>query len=48
MAADHVSGGRDDAKAYLRELELAPTGQAPTFLPETPQQAARLRRLGAS
>ena len=48
MPSDEVQSGIEDAKAYLRELEMAQTGQMPAFLPETPQQVARLRRLGAS
>ena len=49
MAADEVRDGIDDAKAYLRELERAQAGEgAAEFVPETTEQAARLRRLTAS
>ena len=49
MAADEVRDGIDDAKAYLRELERAQAGEGATgFVPESAEQAARLRRLTAS
>ena len=48
MAADEVRDGIEDAKTYLRELAVEQTQTAPTsFVPETPEQAARLRRLTA-
>ena len=49
MAADEVRDGIDDAKMYLRALEAAMGGDAPsTFVPETAEQVARLRRLMGS
>ena len=48
MAADEVRDGIEDAKTYLRELAVEQAQTAPTsFVPETPEQAARLRRLTA-
>ena len=49
MAVDEVRDGIEDAKAYLRELEAAQGQDAGTaFVPETAEQAARLRRLTAT
>ena len=48
MAADEVRDGIDDAKTYLRALEAAMGSAAAEFVPETAEQAARLRRLRAS
>ena len=49
MAVDEVRDGIEDAKAYLRELEAAQDSDGATeFVPDTPEQAARLRRLTAS
>ncbi len=46
MAADEVRDGIEDAKEYLRSLEAAMGGDASSaFVPETEEQAARLRRL---
>ena len=45
MAADEVQSCIDDARAYLRELEIVQTAPPPTFVPQTAEQAARLRRL---
>ena len=45
MAVDEVRDGIEDAKAYLRELEAAQDSAAAGFVPETAEQAARLRRL---
>ena len=36
MPSDEVQSGIDDAKAYLRELELAQTGQMPDVLAGDP------------
>ena len=47
MEEDYVRGGIDDAKAYLQEMEAVRSAPPPTFVPETPEQAARLRRLTA-
>ena len=48
MAADEVQSGIDDARVYLRELEIVQAAPPPTFVPQTPEQAARLRRLTGS
>ena len=49
MAADEVRDGIDDAKTYLRALEAAQTqDERVAFVPETAEQAARLRRLTGS
>ena len=49
MAVDEVRDGIEDAKAYLRELGVAQAQDAGTaFVPETAEQAARLRRLTAA
>ena len=46
MASDEVRDGIDNAKVYLRELEAARAGEGTAaFVPETSEQAARLRRL---
>ena len=45
MAADEVQSGIDHARAYIRELEAVQAAPPPTFVPQTPEQAARLRRL---
>ena len=45
MAADEVQSGIDDAKIYLSELEAVRAALPPAFVPQTPEQAARLRRL---
>ena len=47
MAVDEVRDGIEDAKTYLRELEAAQDSAASGFVPETAEQAARLRRLTA-
>ena len=44
MAVDEVRDGIEDAKTYLRELGAA-QDSAVGFVPETAEQAARLRRL---
>ncbi len=48
MASGLVHGGIDDAKTYLQELEAIQAAPPPTFVPETPEQAARLRKLTGS
>ncbi len=48
MGAGHVRGGIDDAANYVRELEATLAAQPPTFIPQTTEQTARLRRLTAS
>ena len=48
MPTDEVQSGIDDAKTYLLELEAVRAGTPPAFVPQTPEQAARLRRLTAS
>ena len=49
MAADEVQDGIEIAKEYLRVLEGAQAQDgAAEFVPETTEQAARLRRLTAS
>ena len=48
MAADEVRDGIDDAKTYLQALEAAMGAAAAEFVPETAEQAARLRRLKSS
>ena len=49
MAADEVQGGIEIAKEHLRVLEGAQAQDGATgFVPETAEQAARLRRLTAS
>ena len=45
MAVDEVRDGIETAKAYLRELEAAQDSASAGFVPETAEQAARLRRL---
>ena len=45
MAVDEVRDGIETAKAYLRELEAAQAVVDSAFVPETAEQAARLRRL---
>ncbi len=46
MAADEVRDGINDAKVYLGELEAAMGDTASaSFVPETSEQAARMRRL---
>ena len=45
MAVDEVRDGIEDAKTYLRELEAAQAAVESAFVPETAEQAARLRRL---
>ena len=45
MAVDEVRDGIATAKAYLRELEAGQAAAGPAFVPETAEQAARLRRL---
>ena len=45
MAVDEVRDGIEDAKTYLRELEAAQAATETAFVPETAEQAARLRRL---
>ena len=45
MPTDEVQSGIDDAKAYLQELEAVRAAPPPEFVPQTPDQAARLRRL---
>ena len=45
MAVDEVRDGIEDAKTYLRELEAAQAVTETAFVPETAEQAARLRRL---
>ena len=46
MAIDEVRDGIEDAKAYLRELEASQAQDGATgFVPETAEQAARIRRL---
>lgn len=45
MAVDEVRDGIEDAKTYLRELEAAQTAAETAFVPETAEQAARMRRL---
>ena len=48
MAVDEVRDGIETAKAYLLELESAMgKGSESAFVPETAEQAARLRRLTA-
>ena len=47
MLEGHVRGAIDDAKTYLQELEAIQAAPPPTFVPQTPAQAARLRRLTA-
>ena len=49
MASDEVRDGIEDAKAYIRELDAAMDVEgAVSFVPETAEQAARLRRLTAA
>ena len=49
MAADEVQDGIDNAKEYLQALEGAQDWEgASEFVPETAEQAARLRRLTES
>ena len=46
MASDEVGDGIQIAKEYLRALEAAQAQDAATgFVPETAEQASRLRRL---
>lgn len=45
MAVDEVRDGIETAKTYLRELEAAQAAAETAFVPETAEQAARLRRL---
>ena len=45
MAVDEVRDGIETAKWYLRELEAAQAAAETAFVPETAEQAARLRRL---
>ncbi len=45
MEEDYVRGGIDDARIYLQELEGVQAAPPPTFVPQTPAQAARLRML---
>ncbi len=45
MLEGYVRDAIDDAKAYLQELEAVQAAPPPTFVPQTPAQAARLRRL---
>ena len=47
MDESHVRGAIDDAKSYLQELKAIQAAPPPTFIPQTPAQAARLRRLTA-
>ena len=48
MAVDEVRDGIEDAKTYLRELAAAQAATETAFVPETAEQAARLRRLAGS
>ncbi len=48
MVDYNVRGGIDDAKAYLQEMDAVRAAPPPIFVPETPEQAARLHRLTAS
>ena len=45
MAADEVQSGIDEARTYLRELAAVRAAPTPDFIPQTLEQAARLRRL---
>jgi uncharacterized protein (UPF0332 family) len=45
MPTDEVQSGVDSAETYLRELETAQAELPEEFVPQTPVQAARLRRL---
>ena len=48
MPGEEVRDGIENARAYLRELAVAQAQAAPPeFDPETPERAARLRRLTA-
>ena len=40
-----VQMGIDDAKAYLEIIQTTPAGSPENFVPQSPAQAARLRRL---
>ncbi len=49
MASEEVLDGIGDARDYLHALEVAMLETtSPAFVPETPEQAARLRRLTGS
>ena len=45
MEEDHVRGGIEDVKTFLREMEAVAAALPPPFVPQTSAQAARLRRL---
>ncbi len=45
MGEDHVQDGLENAKAYLQELGPALNGPPSAFVPQTPAQISRLRRL---
>ena len=45
MAGDEVQSGIDEARTYLRELAAVRAAPTPDFIPQTLEQAARLRRL---
>ena len=45
MGESEVQDGLQDAKGYLRELEVVLTSLPPAFDPQTQEQTSRLRRL---
>ena len=45
MTEGNVRRGIDAVKTYLREMETIQATPPPAFVPQTPEQAARLRRL---
>ena len=45
MGEDHVRGGIQDVRTFLREMEAVAAAPPPRFVPQTSAQAARLCRL---
>ena len=45
MDRRHVRGGMADVRAYMSEMDAVRTAPPSAFVPRTPAQAARLRRL---
>ena len=45
IAVGVVRDGIEEVRLYLQELEAVRAGPPPEFVPQTPEQAARIRRL---